>query len=64
MGPSEVSDLVLENLKKSNLHFILSENHFSAKITINKKFLNNLQVFRTRNRDFIIKETEDYNVEH
>ena len=45
MAPSMVCDIIVNTVKNSNLHFLLSENAFSAKITIRKKFID-----ETRNK--------------
>ena len=39
MAPSTICDGIVNTIKKSNLHFLLSENAFSARITIRKKFI-------------------------
>ena len=39
MGPSQVSDEIVKKIKHSKLHYILHENAFSIKVTIRKKFI-------------------------
>ena len=39
MAPSDICDTIIQQIKKSNLHFILSENAFSAQITLRKKLI-------------------------
>ena len=39
MAPFIICDRIVNTIKHSNLHFLLSENAFSAKITIRKKFI-------------------------
>ena len=39
LAPSIICDSIVNSIKHSNLHFLLSENAFSAKITIRKKFI-------------------------
>ena len=62
MGPSETCNLILSNIKDSNLHFILKENPFSAQITLRKKFINDQhrhQLFQVENGNvFVKKEAE------
>ena len=45
MAPSTICHNIVNTIKNSNLHFLLSENAFSAKITIRKKFID-----ETRNK--------------
>ena len=40
MDAANVCENILKSLKVSNLHFLLHENAFSAKVTIRKKFIN------------------------
>ena len=39
MGPSQVSDEIVQKIKHSNLHYMLHENAFSINVTIRKKFM-------------------------
>lgn len=58
MEPSVACDYILESLKQSNLHFILTENPFSARITIRKKFVNdqnNRQFLQVENKKVFMK---------